>query len=154
MAEMENVMWRMGPNIIRACAIIWATRLWKRGSVSKSTHTAAVDIFLIDVCWFRISVIGVTVHRTVPDYGHSSAFCSSASTSPQETYRGYEATLIVASINLCHHAAHDYFWINRFTDTVGTIRINQLQTWQTWGRLRFVLLGCELHHSAIYFILL
>jgi hypothetical protein len=100
----------MSPNIFKACAIIWATRLWKRGSVSKSTHTAAVHIVLIDVCWSRISVIGVTVHRTLPDYGHCSAVCSSAITSPsQETYRGYEATLIVASINLCHHAARVYF---------------------------------------------
>jgi hypothetical protein len=46
------------------------------------------------------------------------------------------------------------FFMNRFTDTDGTIRINQLQTWKIWGRLRLVLLRCELHHSAICFILL
>lgn len=68
-----------------------------------------MHIYLIDVCWSRISMTGVIVHRTLPDYEYSSAVCSSVSTSPQGTYEGYEATLIVAIINLCYHTARVYF---------------------------------------------
>jgi hypothetical protein len=141
----------MGPN----CPTIWAARFWKRGSVSESTPHSCSAHFFVDVCWSRISTTGVTIQRKLLNYGYNSVVCSVTIRSPSEgMYGGYEATMIVAIIKLCHHIACVYTWINRFTDTSGTIRINQLQTWKNLDRPRFVLLGCELHHSAICFLLL